>query len=55
MNRLEVFVSKAVPAWWTEFVVDDTKGEMITDPEVADRIHQNLDYLTTDTMVTPLY
>lgn len=46
-----MYVSKAMPSWWTEFVGNDTQGEMITDPEVAERIHQNLDYLTSDTMV----
>ncbi|XP_067935964.1 nudC domain-containing protein 1-like [Watersipora subatra] len=49
-KRLEVFVSKAVPGWWNEFIEGDTQGEMITDPEVAERINKNLDYLTSDNM-----
>lgn len=49
-----MYVSKQEPSWWTEFIPGDNQGEMITDPDVADRIHQNLEYLTSDVMVSGL-
>lgn len=47
-------MSKKEPSWWTEFIEGNDQGEMITDPDVADRIHQNLDYLTSEVMVSGL-
>ena len=49
-----MYVSKQEPSWWTEFIPGDNQGEMITDPDVAERIHQNLEYLTSDVMVSGL-
>jgi len=53
--RLEVYLTKSPGDWWSELVSGDGRGEMITDSDVADRIHENLSYLTTDTMVRILY
>ncbi|KAF6034292.1 hypothetical protein EB796_007404 [Bugula neritina] len=49
-RRLEVYLTKSAGDWWSELVSGDSRGEMITDSDVADRIHENLSYLTTDTM-----
>lgn len=51
MTRLDIYVSKCEPSWWTHFIPDNDQGEMITDPDIAERIQQNLDYLTADVMV----
>ena len=49
--RLELHLEKRAPALWAEVVRGDPRGQLVTDLDQLDQVHQQLAHLTSDTPV----